>query len=291
MLSLIVDGSTEYPLDDGTYGLLVGYDGWGQSPSNRISSQGPQQHGSTDEGQFLQPRFGTLLFLVPNTELSDMYDAREPLLELFHPDNSLALKWDLDKGIRYFDCFYSGDLTMPWKPNSWGNLRVAITLKCPDPTCYDPTVNVDTWIGSSGTSFQVPWVVPTFVGGSTIDQNKVIQYAGTWFEYPEITIDGPITDPVITNLENNYKLDFTGLTLGLNESRIIDLRYAYKTVLDESGGNQIQDLTSDSDLATWRLERKRVYDTSRNNTVHVSATGVSSSTRVLVRWKERHVGL
>jgi len=290
MLSVLVDGY-EYSLDNGQYGLLVGHDGWGMSPSKRISSQGPQQNGDTDEGQTLQPRFGTLLFLIPNLELGAMYDAREPLLELFHPDNSPKLKWTLDKGIRYFDCFYAGNLSMPWKPKDWANANFALTLKCPDPTCYDPTVNVGTWVGSSGTAFAIPWVVPSFVGGSVIDQNQTIEYDGTVVEYPEIEIAGPATDTIITNNENGYKLDFTGLTLGLGEKRIVDLRYGYKTVKDGSGDNQIQDLTDDSDLASWAIERKRFYESSRSNNIHVSATGVSSSTRIVVRWKNRYIGI
>ena len=290
MLSIIIDGK-EYSLDNGQYALLVGHQGWGQAPSLRITSQGPLQDGETDEGQRLRVRKGMLSLLVPNTELEDMYNAREPLLELFSPENSIILKWELDKGIRYFDCFFDSNLSMPWQPRNWGNANLIVTLRCPDPTCYDPTVNVGTWVGSSGTSFAIPWVVPTFVGGSVINENQVIDYAGTWFEYPEIEISGPATNPVMTNNENGFKLDFTGLTIGVGEKRIVDLRYGFKTVKDENGDNQIQDLIDDSDLASWRLERKRFYETTRNNSINAFATGVSSRTRMIVRWKNRYVGL
>jgi hypothetical protein len=34
---------------------------------------------------------------------------------------------------------------------------------------------------------------------------------------------------------------------------VIDLRYGAKTIVDQSGANQIAELSDDSDLATWRL--------------------------------------
>lgn len=291
ILSLIVDGN-EFSLDDGTYCRLIGYDGWGSSPSQRQASQGPQQHGDTDEGQFLKPRFGSLALKIMEAELDQMYYRKQELLDLFNPEASLILKWYLPYGVRQFDCFYYEDLSLGWDRGKWATQNVGVVLKCPDPTCYDPSIFTLTWVGSSGSggAFLVPWEVPTEVGGSTFDDIQTVQYHGTWIEYPLITIAGPAENLVITNHTTGEKLDFTGLTLGAGEQRIIDTRYGFKTVLDEAGANQIADLTDDSDLATFHIERKRPYETFRVNNIQAVASGVDSNTRVIIRYLERYTG-
>lgn len=290
MLSIIIDGN-EFSLDDGVHATLVGYDGWGASPSRRLSSQGPLQHGDTDEGQRLQPRFGSLVLQAPSTELDDLYIAREALLDLINPEDEIILKWDLPYGTRQFDVVYYDDMQMAWEPREWANLKFAVVLKASDPTCYDPTVQIKTFVGTASTAFLVPLTLNVFVGGSTIDQVQTVEYEGNWNAYPTVQIDGPATNPIVENLETGEKLDFTGLALASGQSRIVDTRYGFKTVVDGSGVNQIQDLTDDSDLATFHIERKRAYESHKNNDLKVTVSGVDSNTRVVVRWNNRFIGI
>src|SRR3990172_5948554 len=290
MLSVIID-NREYSLDDGAYGHLIAHDGWGMPVSTRVASQGPLQHGDTDEGQFLEPRIGNLVFRVNNPNLDSFYDAREPFMELFHPNNSPRLKFSMNKGIRVFECFFLDGISMPWQPGSWGNLRVVVTLKCPDPSCYDPVVRTLTFTSGSGGGFEIPLMVPISVGGSTIEDVHNIQYEGTWIEYPKITIVGPIEDVTLINEATDEVLDFTGLSLGSGEQRIVDTRYGFKTVVDGSGVNKIADLVADSDLATFHLEHKRIYETSRSNPIAVTGTGSDSNTKVIIRYLERYLGI
>lgn len=290
MLSLIIDGH-EFSLDDGVYSTLVGYDGWGASPTARVSSSGPLQHGETDEGQFLEARVGNLILQNPKTALDNLYDARMALLDLINPADNLILKWSLPYGVRYFDVVFYGDMTMEWEVKQWANLKFSLTFKAPNPTCYDPETFVLSFVGSSGTAFVVPMVVNVFVGGSTLISTQSIQYKGNWDESPIVEIRGPAEDPVIENLTTGEKLDFTGLTLGSGALRTIDTRYGFKTVVDGSGVNKIAELTNDSDLATFHLARKRPYEPYRNNIISVNATGIDSTTRILVRWNERYLGI
>ena len=82
---------------------------------------------------------------------------------------------------------------------------------------------------------------------------ETITNAGTWDEFPVISIPGPAGSPIVTNTSTGEVLDFTGATIPTNTSYIIDTRYGYKTVTDSNTVNQIDKLTDDSDLSTFHL--------------------------------------
>lgn len=289
-LSFIIDGH-EFSVSDGSNAYLVGHDGWGASPVSRLSSQGPLQHGDTEEGFRLRPRLASLVFQVPNNDLDELYMARRKLLDLIGPEGSFKLRWYLSYGTREFDVVLYDDMKLDWRPSKWANLRFPVVLKAGDPTCYDPAVKTLTVTGSEGQSFQVPMTVPTFVGGSGINGVFTVSYPGNWHTYPLITIEGPLVGVTITNLATSEVLSFPTLTLGVGARRIIDTRYGFKTVVDETGQNKINELESSSDLATFHLVRKRAYENFRSNDMEISAGSVESSTRVLFKWNDRYIGI
>lgn len=120
--------------------------------------------------------------------------------------------------------------------------------------------------------------------------SKTIAYAGSWRAYPVVTIEGPITDPVLTNTSTGDKLDFTGTTISSGDTYTIDCRYGFKTVKDAAGTNKIADLSSDSDLATFHLAPDPEVS-SGNNALTLTGTGTDANTEVTVAYNERHVGL
>lgn len=125
---------------------------------------------------------------------------------------------------------------------------------------------------------------------STFSVSKTIAYAGSFSEYPVITIVGPITDPVLTNVSTGEVLDFTGITISGGDSYIIDCRFGYKTVKNAAGTNKIADLTSDSDLATFHLGAAPEVSEG-NNAITLSGTSTDANTQVTVAYYNRYVGL
>jgi hypothetical protein len=126
----------------------------------------------------------------------------------------------------------------------------------------------------------VPW---TF-GGVSIDTELAIDYQGTWLEYPEIVILGPLDDFQIEHMESGDILDFEGASIESNDYYRIDLRYGYKTVLDSTGVNKVAGLTTASDLATWRLQPG-------TNTIRFAGMNAGPATRISINYYNRYLGI
>ena len=290
MLNVIRSGTT-YPLDDGTYSLFLGDDGWGMAPTNRINSRGPLQHGVTDLGFRLAPRVATLFLFIQGFSRQDLYDKRDALLRLFSADNSpVQILWSLDED-RQIDAHFMRGMDMGSGSRPGFNQRLAITFQCPDPTFYDPASKGLTFaLGGGSDSLTIPLAVPMFVGASTLDSLTPITYNGSWRTYPHlIRITGPITNAIITNETTGEKLDFTGLTIAGGEYYDIDLRYGIKTVTEDDGTNRIDKLTDDSDLASWHIAADPEA-LGGANSIRVTGSSVTESTSVEISYFERFIG-
>lgn len=299
-LELVRDGVV-YDLEDGSVARLIGDDGWGMAPLHRLSERGPLQHGETDLGFRLDPRVGMLAFILRAGSEEAMYTARETLLDLFAPSGApLALRWTLPGRTRQIDVQMVGGLALGSQERGVWAQKAAVTLKASDPTFYDPAGAAVTFaLGGGEDALEIPMEVPMVVGASTINGLTTVTNGGNWLSYPHlIRIVGPITDPVILNVVEGMaggfhtmsqqavvmKLDFTGTTIAAGDRYDIDLRYGRKTVVNAVGTNKIADLTSDSDLATWHL-------TPGDNSIRVTGTGATETTRVEINFFERYLGL
>lgn len=114
--------------------------------------------------------------------------------------------------------------------------------------------------------------------------SQTIENEGNYPAFPVITIIGPIEDAVLTNTTTGETLDFTGVTIATGDTRVINCRYGYKTVKDLAGTNKIGDLTSSSDLATFRLEPG-------NNAFTLEGTGTNANTQVTINFYPRYLGI
>lgn len=293
MLSALI-GTSEYSLDDGTIVRLIGYDGWGMAPSHRFSIRGPMQHGDTDNGWRFDPRIGNLAFLVPADSQSEMYSKRSQLLDIFNPNRTIKLKWQLPSGqVRQIDCKYVSDLSMGWDVKNWTNQRYVVTLKAADPAFYDPTqvfFQIVAGIGSGG--WPIPWTIDWPIGASTLTgYSTTVQYNGTFPSYPIITITGPINNCILTNESTGEKFDFTGYNLGSGSKIEIDCRYGFKTVRDPvSLVNLVDKLTTDSDLATFHIADSSEV-ANGVNVISLSGTGGSVVTNVYMTFYTRYNGI
>lgn len=270
-----------------SYGV-VEFDGFGMPIVRRLTQRGPLQNGDTDVGYRLDPRVIRVLVLAYAGNDAAIIAARAALIGLLKPGSDvISLRWTYDGVSKQIDTHYAGGMTLPsidWKLQ---HHRMGFELRAADPTWYNPEGTAITFAQTGGgTGMPMPFVFPMTLGASNLNVTQAIDLIGAnaWDTYPTIIISGPVTNLVITNLVTGDKLDFAGLTIGTGTTYTIDLRYGYKTVVDQLGANQISKLSADSDLATWVL-------LSGANSVRVTGTSITSDTSITFEFNERFIGV
>lgn len=294
-LTAIVD-STEYtiaPVGQAGAGVwLEDLDELGMAPLHRLAERGPLQHGDSDIGFRLDPRF---LALVLGFREAGMSAERKTLLDIFKPRTSnvpVKLRFGLDNGTtRQIDGHYFGKMAMGSKQRLGLYQQVGVVLRCADPLYYDPTQHVVSYaLASDSGGFTVPMPVPFSVGGSLLSADSPLTYAGDFIEYPVIVMQGPLSSPVLTQVTTGEVLDFTGAAIAAGDAWTIDCRYGYKTVIDGAGNNQIAALVDGSDLATFHLECDPDAPGGVNE-ITLGAADVTSASQVSIFYYDRFIGI
>ena len=288
MLSWILAG-VEYSLSDGVYCYRHGDSGMGGAPMHRLEERGPLQHGITDLGFRLDARVIQLILGLEAPTQTELYVKRAQLARMFPPGAAGALRWTLGGVIRQIDGYLLEGMDFSSQDRAGLWQRTAVILKCADPTWYDPAGQALTFeLGGGGTGTPVPTPVPTPVGASAIASSIAINYAGDWMSYPHlIRLTGPLTDPEINNLTTGETLPFNG-TIAAGHYYDIDLRYGYKTVVDETGVNKISTLDAGHDLATWHLAA-HPEAMGGVNVIEVTASAVNEVSAVQISWLDRYM--
>jgi hypothetical protein len=123
-----------------------------------------------------------------------------------------------------------------------------------------------------------------------IDANVAVDYDGNAPTYPVIRITGPAQNAVLTNATLGLKIDFTGTTIAAADYYEIDLRYGRKTVVDAAGANQLGDLTTDSDISTWRIAADPDAPLGTNS-LNFACIAATLATKCTVVYYERYIGI
>lgn len=281
IISIISEG-VETPISQ--IGYLTGHDGWGMAPLHRLSESGALQQGSTDRGYKLESRFGKFVFNLGTGSLLDMYRARATVLSYFRPELLIRVKFNIDGLVKIAEGYYSSSMSLPWNGSEGAAQKFAVTLECGDPTFYDPDIKWVAYAGGGSTGFVVNVVVPMKFGQSTFSTSQIINNIGDADSYPLLSLNGPLEDPVVTNVTYGEKLDFTGTHIAAGVTYEVDLRYSYKTVIELPNTDRLSTLTDGSDLATFRLRHGL-------NDVQVVATGITSASIVYVKYYHRYLGV
>lgn len=298
-IQAITAANAVYELNAGTPFRVVNMRGLGMPPISRLSERSPAQQGSTDLGFRVGERGLFITMQAVAGTPQDLETLRDLLWQIFTPwiaQNHVKIRVTRDDGkMRQIDCYYNGLADLEFVPELRpGNMhRVVVPLTAPVPVWYDPAQKSKTFTSVTGGSFgfqipmEIPWVQAQ---GTVLDASEPVTYTGTWPEYPTITVTGPATDLVITNLSTGKKLDFTGSSIGSADVYTIRTAFGQKDVLNSAGSSVYSELTTDSDLDDWPL-----YPASRVpsgvNTISVQATSVSAETNVRIEYYDRHIGV
>jgi hypothetical protein len=225
--------------------------------------------------------------------------------------------------LRAADVYLEGNLDYQTNNRRDGRTQgVQFVVKASDPRLYDPGQKIESaflkqssigWeIEETGQTTLDGWMIEETgattllgwnIGESQFNQSITINYGSNSplsdIEYPIITLIGPLTNPIITNLETGEVLNFTnngGLQLAAGDTVIIDTRYGFKTVTDAAGNRLDFYLTDDSDLATFHLayNSELLPDGTRSdgtNVIQITGGGATLATLVRVTYYDRYVGI
>lgn len=126
-----------------------------------------------------------------------------------------------------------------------------------------------------------------YFGAGSSFGSSVINYAGTWYAYPRITISPPYNSVRVHHQELNVSLEV--LYGSSTQDMIIDLDAG--TITREDGTSLFNYLTSDSDLQGFKLEVEPIV-TDGINTLAFTIPGASSpNTAVQVDFNTRYIGI
>ena len=295
----ILQGNNELMLSGRAPFDLVSVNGIGVAPIRRLTGRGPFQDGDSDLGFRLDPRLINLVLFFNAASLDAADASRDQLYEYLKPTAAaVQLRCLKDNGeLRQVDCYPVGMIDAPISDQDriWASQKMAVQLRAAEPVWYDPQLHYWAAIGgaSTGTSgyavpVTVPWVQTT---SSTIDATLQLQYIGSWASYPVVTFFGPLAGVTLTNQTTNQVLDLPTIVLGGGEYVTIDLRYGYKTVLDQLGDNVISALSDDSDLATWHLAPAPEAAGGMNVLRFEVGGSATDATGVQMSYYDRYIGL
>lgn len=295
----VLYGDIERSISDRQPFDVVSVSGVGTAPIRQLEERAPVQDGATNIGFRLDPRTVNLVLFINATSKALVDSYRDELYEFFKGlPSAVKLRCVRDDGAtRQLDCYTTGMLDAPFDDeNKIGkSQRLAVQLRAPDPVWYDPEPKTWAVLGGSATGlsgFEVPMLVPWQQSALTaIDTVTSLQYAGSWAEYPVITIFGPGTNFKIENQTTGDILHFPSLTLTAGQYVTVDLRYGSKTVVDQADANKISYLSSDSDLATWRIVPAPFASGGSNILRVIVASDATDSTGFRLSYYNRFIGL
>jgi len=278
---------------------LTAHKNLGLAGVRRYTRSGPQQHGQSLGAAYLQPRVVTLQ-LRYQTGLEPGLEAQRTILErmlneLNHPIYLDALYPSGNE--RRLDVYFYAGLNAPRTAEDlWAVQTDVLQLIADDPVWYDPTPLIETWYMISveeygrAAGLLVPLELPAIVAPSTLLVDEVLTYGGTWECYPIWAVWGPASHVRLDNLSTGETIQLTGDGfIEPNDVWVFDLRYGYKTVRNLAGLDKIEFVTSDSDLATWRLGAHPEVTDGRNR-LRLLLSDCDSKTHAEVTYWHRYRG-
>ena len=267
--------------------------GFGMAPLHRITQRGPLQQGDSDVDFRLDPRVLQLPFIFTANTMAEHYAIRDKVLAIFSPSNVIGTLTITrpDGTQRAIATKILGGLSLDVDSKSGYGVKTIVQMRADDPTWYNPTQT--TIAGTSaivGTPTPIPRVYPVTYGASgTINVNTSITYSGTWNAYPNIVAVGPLNSLIIQNTSTGDIITLTA-NIAAATTYIFDLRYGFKTVVDQLGANVLANISATSNLATFNLAPMPQVVGGINN-ISITATGGTSASSVTLTYNDRFIGV
>lgn len=235
------------------------YGDWGAAPTQYQTRRGYKQDGSTEVDFQLEPRTISLqLHRNPACSRQDYWNNRLALHEFLRPNRNGPITFTLrqpDGALRSLIVRADPGLEFPPLPvdeNNW-DIREQIDFIAFDPIWFDPGAVIYANAASADTQLVFPITFPIIFGLSgTFFTTGSFTYAGTWKSYPTMTLTGPYTRAVITNVTTGISIVLSVAILA-GEQRIITLTPGNQSIVDAFGVNKFSDLSPGSNLIDFNI--------------------------------------
>ena len=116
-----------------------------------------------------------------------------------------------------------------------------------------------------------------------------ITYTGTWKSYPTLTLTGPYTNAVISNLTTGVSI-FLSVAIAAGESRILDLTPGSQSLVDGNGDDAFGDLGPTSNLVDFNL-RPDPEVSGGIQTIQAILYGASGAAGFTISYYDRFIGI
>lgn len=193
--------------------------GWGPAATTGGVQQRSGRHGGSNPRQYYAPLILTLAGMVraPSRALRELaVDDLNNRLDLALFD--LVVTETIPKLVR---ARVNREVT--WDDDTDVLYRYQAEVICPDPFKYGTTLqSLTLGLPASSGGLRVPIRAPIQVTGTTVSGDGLASNAGNFAAVPLVRIDGPVTNPVITNLTLGRSVSYLD-TLAAGEYVLIDM--------------------------------------------------------------------
>lgn len=277
-----VDGVEHNMLTTGSYAVLDGLMGLLMPPVDIVDRELPLRAGSQLQGVRVRTREGDVPVLIEGDTLASVISRHELLLSWVDPTRG-SVRWRVtrpDDTQRELICTYVGGFEGEERVDNgvqfwWQGVG---SFRAHEPYWLDvtPTVRSYTLEEAGGSWF--PMTFPITLAGSQIFRTTSENNTGSAETYPQWSIIGPGSNPILRNLTTGKMLGLT-LSLAAGESLTIDMApLVERPILDGYGISRFNLLTSLSER--WPLIRG-------SQNIQIELTGADETSSVSMTYKRR----
>ena len=302
---------TEFYFEDSDR-FLMSEDGYGMPPIEYITQEGPYQHGKTVISYKLRPRIVQLVHRTDGCDRFEYWEKRGQLLDVLRPNRRLlnsnqsgVLKKYLPNGdVFCLDVVLEEGPQFPFVTQNWDfyGFTNSIRFVANDPTFYKEGLKTVHWnYGPSYAELTFPITFPIEFGTTTVlgcpevegsipePGCEIINYPGTWFSFPRITVTGPMNGFTILCMNTDYKIQLNYL-ISAGEIVDINLTFGYKTIENDLGINLIGTIDRSTTLADFCVSPDPVAPLGVNR-FSITGTETGPGTDVAMDYYERYIGI
>jgi hypothetical protein len=257
---------------------MRGIRGTGIPPLAQQAERTPLQDGETYVRTLLDRRFIVLQLRLLGTTWANLQARRRSLVTALNPKLGVGtLKWTPDATTYAIDCILERELPMNERLGTLMD-RATVSLRCPDPTWYDPTLNEPTHTVTP-TELEFPIEFPIQFGPKFI--STVVDNTGDVVTWPTISNDGGAFSGVkIENVTAGKFVSLPGLSVASGETLTVDMG---ARTIEVDGISVLDKMTSNSEF--WSLA-------TGNNTVKITLARMPTAPVAWsVDWYKRFLGI